>query len=358
MDASSNAVPPNDPIGRRPIWQRITGRLTSRVGAFGATLVAVSLLTAQCPGSGPTPPPDGSGSRFTFAVIPDTQNETYSGEVRMQQRVEWLLANRDRLDLRWALHSGDVHNWPTPPENGQFSAMSEWLRPLDAAGLPYVLSVGNHDTAAVCPGGSACPGQDASVGLRNTSVWNSYYSPARFGLGGVYEGGKSDNGWRTFAAGGKDWLVLTLELWPRTSVIGWAKQVVASHPRHNVIVITHAFLGSDGRVSTSNGGYGSNSPATLWNALDDYPNVVMTFSGHVGAAANTSLTAPDGHRVATYLQTFHDQSLNPTRIVTIDPDAGIIYTSIIANYNRSTGQNVNYEYTEYRATLTGMRFVD
>ncbi len=28
-----------------------------------------------------------------------------------------------------------------------------------------ILTVGNHDTAAVCPGGSACPGQDTSVGV-------------------------------------------------------------------------------------------------------------------------------------------------------------------------------------------------
>ena len=344
----------------RSIWQRMARRLTSKVGAYGTTaVIGLSVLTAQCPPPGPTPPPDGSGARFSFAVIPDTQNETYGGEVRMQKRVSWLLANRDRLDLRWALHSGDVHNWTTPPTNSQFAAMSQWLRPLDTAGVPYMLTVGNHDTGAVCPGGSACPGEDASVGLRDTSVWNAYYSPARFGFGGVFEAGKSDNGWRTFAAGGKDWLVLSLELWPRTAVIGWAKQVVASHPSHNVIVVTHAFLDKYGRVSTSKGGYGANSPATLWNALDDYPNVVMTFDGHVGQGARTvSLTAADGHRMAASSGHFHDPALNPTRVVTIDPDAGTIYTSIVANYNRSTGQNVNYEYTKYRATITGMRFVD
>ncbi len=174
----------------RAIWHGMARRLTSRVGAYGATaVVGLRLLTAQCPAPDPAPPPDGSGARFSFAVIPDTQNETYAGEVRMQERVKWLVANRDRLDLRWALHTGDVHSWPTPPENGQFSAMSQWLGPLGTAGVPYVLTVGDHDTAAVCPGGSACPGQDASVGLRDTSAWNAYYSPARFGFEGVFEAG-------------------------------------------------------------------------------------------------------------------------------------------------------------------------
>ena len=58
--------------------------------------------------------PGRADTTFSFAVIPDTQNETFSGDVRMPERVEWLLANRQSLDLRWVLHSGDVHNWDTP----------------------------------------------------------------------------------------------------------------------------------------------------------------------------------------------------------------------------------------------------
>ncbi len=296
-------------------------------------------------------------TRFSFVVMPDTQNEVYAGEVRMQERVDWLLAHRRRLDMRWVLHSGDVHNWDTA-DHAQFAAMSSWLRPLETAGVPMVLTTGNHDTAAVCPGGSACPGQDTSVALRNTSTWNYYYPPARFRLNGVYQAGKSENGWRAFSAGGKRWLALSLELYPRTAVIKWAKQVVANHPHHNVIVVTHHFLDHPGHVSTSNGGYGANSPATLWNALDDYRNVVMTFSGHMGQAANGTLTAPDGHRVATFLQTFHDPTYNPTRIVTVDTAARTISTKIVANWNRTLRQNVNYEYTAYRTTITGMRYVN
>lgn len=303
----------------------------------------------------PTPPPAG-GSTFSFAVIPDTQNEVYAGEQRMQKRVEWLLANREAEDLRWVSHIGDVHNWPTPDEI-QFSNMSSWLRPLDGV-LPYMLAVGNHDTAAVCPGGSACPGANANLGLRDTTMWNKYYSPARFGYEGVFEAGKSDNGWRTFSAGGKDWLILTIELWPRTAVIGWAEQVVASHPGHNVIVVSHEILNSDGSLSYGNGGYGANSPAALWNELDDYPNVQMMFSGHVGGqAANTSLTAGDGHKVATMLQAFHDPTYNPTRIVSVDTAAGTISTRIVANWDRTRRTYVDYEYTQWRATYSGMRFV-
>ena len=62
--------------------------------------------------------------------------------------------------------------------------------------------------------------------------------------------------------------------------------------------------------------------------------------------------------MATFLQAFHDASLNPTRIVTVDTAAGTISTRIVANWDKLLGLNVDREYTEYRATYTGMRFVD
>jgi hypothetical protein len=289
--------------------------------------------------------------------MPDTQGETYASDQRMPKRVEWLLSARDDLDLRWVLQSGDLQNWDTP-DHSQFEAMSTWLRPLEAAGLPFVATIGNHDTAAVCPGGSACPGENASINVRDTSTWNAYYPPSRFGFEGVFEPDKSDNGWRTIDAGDKHWLLLSLELWPRSEVIEWARQVVASHPHHNVIVVTHAFLEGDGSVSTSNGGYGANSPATLWNALDDYANVVMIFSGHVGGAATTTLHAADGHPVMALLQTFHDATRNPTRVVTVDTANGSMSTSVVANWDKSLPGYSDYEYTWARASVQGLRFVD
>lgn len=303
-------------------------------------------------------PPAGTDTTFSFAVIPDTQNEVGPTDQRMSKRVSWLVANRGALDLRWVLHSGDVQNWDTPGHT-QFAAMSARLKPLDAAGMPFIAAPGNHDTAAVCPGGSACPGEDASVAVRDTDTWNTYYPPSRMGLQGLYEAGRSDNGWRAFSAGGANWLVLNLEPWPRAAVVAWAKDVVATHQRHNVIVLTHAFLDDSGAVSASNGGYGASSPAAVWAALDDYPNVVMTFSGHVGQVANTSVTARDGHKVATFLQALHAPSTNPVRIVTVDTAAGTIRTEVRSNFDRALPvgeQDVTRVYP-YSTTITGMRWV-
>ncbi len=306
------------------------------------------------------PPPPPSGSVFSFAVIPDTQNEVLNtSDQRMPQRVSWLRTNAAQLGLKWVLHVGDLQNWDTA-DHIQFATNSAWLAPLGTSGIPYAAAIGNHDTAAVCPGGSACPGQNTNLALRNTTTWNTYYPPTRFGYEAVYQTGKSDNGYRTFTAGGLNWLVLTVELWPRTEVITWAKNVVATHPTHNVILLTHAFLEADGSLSTSQGGYGANSPATLWAALDDYPNVVMTFSGHVGASAQRTLSGVDGHPNVAYLTCFHDAYLNPTRIVTVDTTNNTIRTEIRANWDKSKPagqQSIDYVYPGSATMVSGLRWV-
>jgi hypothetical protein len=227
--------------------------------AAGATLVArgwtagaVAFHALPSPGTPDDPGlQPGTDTTFSFAVMPDTQDEVGATDPKMPKRVDWLLGHRDALDLRWVLHSGDVQSWDTA-DHVQYVRMSSRLERLAANGLPFVATPGNHDTGAVCPGGSACPGADTRVGLRDTRTWNTYYPPGRFGFEGLYEPGKSDNGWRTFQAGGLNWLVLSVEPWPRTGVVAWARQVVASHPHHNVILLTHAFLDASGRIAEDN----------------------------------------------------------------------------------------------------------
>ena len=175
----------------------------------------------------------------------------------------------------------------------------------------------------------------------------------------MYEEGKSDNGWRTFHAGGLDWLVLSLELWPRAGVVAWADGVIGRHPRHNVIVMTHSFLDADGAISTSNGGYGATDPMTVWRALEHHPNLVMVFAGHTGQVTSTTVTAADGHPVATFLQAMHAPSTNPVRIVTVDTAHGTLHTEVRSSWDssRPAGERDVELVHPYTATLTGLRWV-
>lgn len=335
----------------------VTSAPSVAVAGKGSSTYGTSTVEPPTP-SAPVPTVGDPATTFTFAVIPDTQPEVKADDPRTDTRIAWLVQHRDQLNLQWVLHSGDVQDWDTP-DHQQWVSMSTRFKALGAAGIPFIASPGNHDTAAVCEGGSACPGADTATTVRDTTLWNQYYPPSYFGFTGLAEPGKSDNGYRTFRAGGVDWLVLSLELWPRPEIVQWATGVVAAHPKDNVIVLTHMFLEGDGSISQTNGGYGATSPQQLWDALKPYPNVVMTFSGHTGQVVSETTPAADGHPVAMFLQAMHAPDTNPVRLVTVDTATGTVTTQVRASYDRSRppGQRDVEEVYPYSRTLSGMRFV-
>jgi len=278
----------------------------------------------------PTTTP-GTDTKFSLAVIPDTQNEVLTaGDSRMLNRSTWLAANKASLDLRYALQIGDLVNWGNVAP-GQFTKASEAMKPLEAS-VPWAGAIGNHDTAAVCAGGSACPGADASATVRDTTAYNRAFPVARFkNVEGTYEPNRIDNAYATFSAGGVDWIALTLELWPRTGAVNWAKEVVRTHPEHNVIIVTHAYLESNGSISTSNGGYGATSPQYLYdNLVKVYPNIKIVVSGHTGQAAIRTDVGAGGNKILSLLQTYHSPNTNPVRLVEIDTAAGTVTSRVYA----------------------------
>lgn len=324
----------------------------SLAGATMATLL-LSCLLALNPAAAASPQPRqaAESGAFTIAVLPDTQNEVYGKDNRFINRTQWIRDNRSALNLKYVLHTGDVVSWDTT-DHAQYGVASGAMAVLDNAGIPWMGAIGNHDTGAVCPGGSACPGKSASVTVRDTTTYNTYFPVSRFPqVEGLFEPGKIDNAWSTFSAGGTDWLVLTLELWPRPQVVDWAARVVSSHPDDNVIVVTHSYLNQDGAIEQGNGGYGATSPQYLYNkVVAPNSNVKLVFSGHIGIAGHRVDTRADSSKVASFLGTYHSNTTNPTQLITIDPAAGTVSTRFYAPWNGET-------WPQYDTTVTDMEWI-
>lgn len=301
----------------------------------------------------PVQPPAGpSDSSFTLAVMPDTQQEVLRRrDDRMLHRARWLAANRAALDLRYVAHSGDVVNWDTP-DHAQYEVASAAMAPLEAARIPYSLAIGNHDTAATCPGGSACDPRRTRTLFRDTRTFNRYFTQSRFGaVRGAYEAGKVDNIYSTFEAGGVSWLVLNLEMWPRSGAIEWAKRVVATHADHNVIVVTHYYLDAFGNIAGNDAGYGDNSPQRLYDELiGRYANIRFVFSGHVGTVAHRRDTGVHGNVVHSFLEAIHDSTSNPVRLLTVDTSANTLRTWVYSPLTRAV-------YPGSTLTLSGLGLV-
>lgn len=304
--------------------------------------------------------------KFSIAVMPDTQGEAQGAmdperkirdykDLRFANRTQWLADNKARLNLQFVASGGDVSNWGER-DPYQYNLISEGLKTLDKAGIPFSLAVGNHDTMAVgCPGGAACPGKTWEQ-VREFPGFNSYFG-TRFVLNaGTFEPGSYSNHYSLFDAGGLKWMVLSLELWPREEAVAWARSVVEQHPRHNVIVVTHDYLTGSGGISTSNGGYGKNSPKYVFdNLVKLYPNIKMVLSGHEGAAASREDTGVKGNRIVSFLQNEPDQGAtrgksNVVRIVEIDPADNSLGSYI---YSPAT----NGSFPQYDKIAVGLDFV-
>ena len=304
----------------------------------------------------PTGPTAGaiSGSdtdtKFSIAVLPDIQRETHTtSDTRIANRSQWLVANQAKLDIRYAAIVGDISDWDTP-DHALYANAAQGLLPLQAK-IPMAAVPGNHDTGAVCAGGAACPGAKTWETVRDTKTFNTYFPRSRFStMAGEFEPGKVDNAYSMFRSGGKDFMVISLELWPRKEVVSWAADLVKNNPHRNVIVLTHAYLEATGTISKSNGGYGATTPQYVYDTVvKPYANVKLVLSGHTGLGATRTDTTSKGTKVVSMLQCFHSTT-NPVRLVEIDTKAGTMKTWVYA-------PKTNKTFTEYSKTFSGLKFV-
>lgn len=291
------------------------------------------------------PPVD---TKFTLGVYPDTQQEVGTDK-RFINRSNWLVANKAKLDLRFVAHTGDVVNWDTP-DHAQYVVAQAALKPLASAKIPYSLAIGNHDSQATGPGGGARDSTRTRELARDTTVFNRYLNDQALNQEGAYERGKVDNAYHVFTAGGVGWLVLSLELWPRAGAVAWAEQVVASHPKHNVIIVTHSYLTASGGIYNS-ADYGNTSPTDLSTRLvRKYANVRMVLSGHTGTSAHRVETGVHGNRIDSWLLAMHSNSTNPVRLIEIDTAAKTMSTRVYAPWDDTS-------YPAYTAKVIKLGFV-
>lgn len=265
--------------------------------------------------------PCATAGRFTLVVLPDPQIAMRTRPEMISSQMDWIVRNRGTLDIPFVICVGDVIDWDTP-DHAQWLTASRCFAILDRAEMPYAIAVGNHDTAAVMEGGGAAPG-DVRKNLRDTSSFNRFFPVSRFtAQRGRRVDGKSDNAWHVFHAGGLDWLVITLELWARPEAVAWANTVAAAHPRHNIIVVTHAHLDAKGGIQQNNGGYGAQSPQVIFDGfISRHPNIRLVLSGHVGDSAWREDVGAAGNRIHQILQCYQHRDAGGgfLRLLEIDP---------------------------------------
>lgn len=283
---------------------------------------------------------DVRAQKFTIPVFPDSQSAIDGNFNMFKNQFDWILENKEKLNIPIVLHVGDVANFDNL---SQWETISSQFDRLDNDGIPYAIAVGNHDTEAVGEyNGSAAPG-NVNQNLRKTAKFNSYFPPSRFiAQRGRYEEGKSDNAYYTFRTGGANWLVMTLEFCPRQGPINWAGDIIKAHHEYNVIILTHYYLTGQGDIADRNAGYGDFSPQYVSDRLVKlYPNIRFVLSGHVMSSALKVDEGVNGNKIYQVLQNYQNEDLGGgyLRLLHFDLDAGTVSAEMYSPYYKKTKED-------------------
>jgi hypothetical protein len=240
------------------------GALRWRTLSLWALLVCASAAAAPVPPSNP-------GAPFTVVMLPDTQHYSRKYPELFMAQTQWIKANRERENIAFVTHVGDV-------VNDRRKDMNEWvvarkaMSALDGV-VPWGVAIGNHDFD-----NKSCRPDQATAFLE-------YFGTQRF-RGRPWFGGASTNGLNTcqlFSAGGIDFVFLHLELGVPDSAVIWAAQVLHAHPQRAAIVTTHSYLNAVSGIKGYNGAVSKhgNSGEAVWNKLvRSHPQIFLVLCGH------------------------------------------------------------------------------
>ncbi len=203
---------------------------------------------------------------FSIVLLPDTQNYSENYPAIFTAQTQWIVDNRDALNIRYVAHLGDIVQTA--------NIIPEWENADDALSildtqpdLPYGLCVGNHD-------------QWPMWDPEGTQYYNMYFPETRYeGMpwyGGHY-GGDNDNHYCFFNGGGMNFVALHLEYdaSANPALLAWADDVLDQFSHCRAMVFTHYL------VRTGHPAAFGPQGGQVYQALKDKPNLFLMHGGHI-----------------------------------------------------------------------------
>ena len=220
---------------------------------------------------------------FSIILLPDTQNYSEKYPDTYIAQALWIRKQAKQDNIKFAIHLGDIVQ--TSTKQPEWENADRAMRLLDGV-VPYSMAPGNHDMV---------------IKNRDSSLYNKYYSPARFAgqdWYGGHMGENNDNNYCFFEASGMKFLILNLEFAPRDQTLEWAASISQKYSDHRVIVATHCYMRPNARDTGCATSYNiaGNSGEQIWQKfIRKQPNIFLVVSGHVlGVGLQTSINDAGG----------------------------------------------------------------
>ena len=229
----------------------------------------------------------GKDDFFSIILLPDTQNYSSHFPEIFYKQMDWVKENKDPLNIQYVVQLGDLTN-----NNKEYAwkVASLSFKILEDAGIPYSIVYGDNDMKN--------PDKNYYDGIRHTKLLNEYFPVSRFNKpgswwkGGFFDPEKIDNYYCLFNYKDYGYLIMNLEIAPRSVVLNWADSVISNNPDRKVMVVTHDYLDKNGNrlndLNTfalagkdKNGKLkGNNAEAIFKKLVKKNSNIILVLCGH------------------------------------------------------------------------------
>jgi hypothetical protein len=273
-------------------------------------LASVAFILAGLPAS---PSTAAEAESFTIVALPDTQYYSKTFPKVAAAQIDWIIANRENLNIVYVAHLGDV-------TDGGDEKPEQWTNATDAlyrlenptttglpAGIPYGVVPGNHD-------------HRGGIGQ-----FEKYFGVRHF-AGRPYFGGHPGNSnsshYDVFTSSGVDFVVLYIDFnrenLDYTPIDNWADEVLKANPHRRAIVVSHDLLAVTGMFDPRG--------QAIYDKLKSNPNLFLMLCGHHHGEARRFDTF-EGRSVLTILsdyQTWPEGGGGYLRILRFFPSENLV----------------------------------
>jgi len=264
---------------------------------------------------------------FTIIALPDTQYYSSSYPEIFSNQTQWIVSNRDKLNIIYVGHEGDIVNKASSTTQWQRAdtSMSYLEDPLSTGlsdGIPYSVVRGNHDIGR---------------------YFDNYFGVARFNGRSYYGGHYSDsnqNNYVLFEFEDYQYISISLDYNPDIDELNWAESVLQNHSERKAIIISHSILDNPE-------GDWTNPGLKIYNMVKNYTNIFLMLCGHRHHEARRK-DMYNSNIIYTLLADFQDYPNGGNgwlRIMEVYPEANEIKVKTFSPYLNQYKTDPDSEFT-------------
>ena len=298
---------------------------------------------------------------FSIILLPDIQHYTSSYPDMIYKQMDWIVENKDPLNIQYVIQLGDLTN-----NNKEYAweVADKSFKILENKGIPYSIVYGDNDMKN--------PGKNYYDGKRHTEYLHKYFPVSRFDKpgswwsGGFFDQGKIDNYYCLFNYKDYKFMIMNLELAPRSAVLKWADTIISQNTSRKVIIVTHDYLDRNGNRLNDLNSFkldgkdsegklkGNNADAVFKKLVKKNSNVILVLCGHKEGEFQKEVTikkskeSDETRKVFEILSDFQDERLKGTdeksgkgllRVLKFYPEKNEIKISTVSALTGKTKEN-------------------